>query len=71
MTPEQIVNLFTYHAPHGDQAERYERINKAAQAFALEVISCVPADSTERTLAIRDIQRARMMANAAIAIHED
>lgn len=63
----QVRNMFTYHRPEGDQQERYDRINEAAYEFA-----CVILDNTqscaEQTLAIRDVQRARMMANAGVAL---
>jgi hypothetical protein len=65
----QLRKMFTYHPPQNDQVERYQRIRDAALAFAGEILSCAP-ESAERTLAIRDVQRASMMANAAIAIHE-
>jgi hypothetical protein len=63
----QVRKMFTYHRPQGDQQERYDRINEAAYEFA-----CVILDNTkscaEQTLAIRDVQRARMMANAGVAL---
>lgn len=65
----QLQHMFTYHPPKADQVERYQRIRDAALAFAMEVLSCSP-ESAERTLAIRHIQHASMMSNAAIAIHE-
>lgn len=64
-----LDNLFTYHPPFGDQTERYVRVRAAAKAFAQTVVECTPS-SPEQTLAIRDIQRATMMANAAIALNE-
>ena len=62
-----LQDMFTYHPPMGDQAERYERINDAARAFAVAVQQNTK-ECAEQTLAIRDIQRARMMANAAVAL---
>ena len=32
-----IEELFTYHAPSGDQPERYKRIREAAKALAYEI----------------------------------
>lgn len=66
ITDEQLVNWFSYHIPIGNQSEFYERINKAALAFAREVLACTPA-SADQTAAIRHIRDARMTANGAIA----
>lgn len=64
-----VERTFTYHAPKGDQVERYQRIRDDAKRLALTIQECSPA-SAEQTLALRDIQRGVMMANAAIAINE-
>lgn len=64
-----IEQVFTYHAPKGTQQGRYERIRAEARAFAQTLLDCTPA-SAEQTLALRDLQRCVMMANAAIAINE-
>lgn len=62
-----VKKLFQYYRPQGDQQERYDRINAAALAFAT-VIQDNTEECAEQTLAIRDVQRARMMGNAAVAI---
>jgi len=64
-----IDNVFVYHAPFGDQPQRYVAIREKAKELALVIQSSTPA-SAEQTLALRDLQRAVMMANAAIAINE-
>lgn len=64
-----LDNVFTYHAPHGDQAQRYSLIRETAKGLAAVILANTPA-SPEQTLALRDVQRAVMMANAAIAINE-
>lgn len=64
-----LDEIFTHHTPFGDQAERYTKLREAAKAYAQLVMELTPP-SAEQTLAIRDIQRASMMANAAIAINE-
>lgn len=64
-----IEKTFTYHPPKGDQAERYIRIRDGAKAFAQIIADNSPA-SPEQTIALRDVQRATQMANAAIAINE-
>jgi hypothetical protein len=69
MLPSVIKNWFTYHAPKGDQAERYQRIREAAERFALVIDDNVP-DCADKTAAIRKIREATMTANAAIACEE-
>ena len=64
-----LDQIFSYHSPFGDQADRYAKLRAAAKAYAELVVELTPA-SAEQTLAIRDIQRASMMANAAISINE-
>jgi hypothetical protein len=62
-----VDEVFTYHAPTGDQPERYARINAAAKAFAVAVLENTPP-SPDQSDAIRKIREARMTANAAIAL---
>jgi len=64
-----LENLFTYHPPKNDQAERYEALRDAGRQFAETIVELTPG-SPEQTLAVRDVQRAVMMANAAIACNE-
>ena len=64
-----IDETFTYHKPFGDQAARYVEIREDAKRLAATIKRCSPA-SAEQTLALRDVQRAVMMANASIAINE-
>jgi len=68
-TEEQLENLFTYHAPKEDQAERYQDIRDTGR-FLAETIQKHAPDSAEKTLAIRKVQEAVMWANAAIACNE-
>ena len=64
-----LDEIFVYHVPFGDQAERYTKLREAAKAYAQTILDLTPS-SPEQTLAIRDVQRASMMANASIAINE-
>ena len=64
-----LDNLFTYHAPKGDQAGRYESIRDAARDFAQAIVNLSPA-SRERAFAIQHIESAVMWANAGIARNE-
>ena len=64
-----LKNRFTYHAPFGDQAERYENIRK--QIFDLSVFldgQC--PDSRELSLAITKLEEVSFWANASIARNE-
>lgn len=68
-TPTDLERLFTYHAPKGDQGERYEHIRLAAKLFAETIVDLSPP-SREQTHAINKIQEAVMWANAGIARNE-
>ena len=67
LTQNQLDEMFRYHAPHGDQVERYQKINDAAKAFAQAILDNCPG-SADTTHAIRVVRDARMWANAAIAL---
>lgn len=69
MTIQDLENFFTYHAPSGNQPERYERIRKAAKDFAEVVLASTP-QSADQTVAIRCIREAVFNANASIACNE-
>lgn len=62
-----LKNIFTYHAPKGDQSERYVKVREAALAFAETIEAHVP-DGADKTAAIRKVREAVMTANAAIAL---
>jgi len=64
--PDVIDEIFTYHAPVGDQPERYARIREAAKTLAREIDACCPAGA-DRTAAVRKVSEAVMTANASIA----
>ena len=68
-TLEDIENRFTYHPPHGDQAERYEEIRFQMRATA-EFIAARCPWGRELSLALTHLQEASMWANAAIACNE-
>lgn len=63
---DELTNRFTYHAPKGDQAERYATLRAAALEFARAVVRLCPAGS-RRSRALDKIDEAMMLANAAIA----
>jgi hypothetical protein len=64
-----MENVFTYHAPKGNQAERYEFLRGYAKQFAGAIVNNCP-ESAERTLALRKLEEATMWANASIARNE-
>ena len=66
----ELATRFTYHAPKGDQAERYQMIRNMGKAFATLISEKTPF-SREQTLAIGKIEEAVMWANAAIARREE
>lgn len=79
-----LDNLFSYHPPKGDQAQRYERLRSAARAFSEEILEGVPMPaltdptgeaSTRRDPALAALERIRKRvrdAHRAIddAVHE-
>lgn len=65
-TAAQIDRAFTYHAPKGDQAERYGAIREAARAFAMLLAELTPP-GREQAMALTSLEQAVMAANAAIA----
>lgn len=65
----ELVNWFTYHAPKGDQPQRYEAIRAAGLEFARALIANTPA-GPDQTVAIRKVREAVMVANASIACSE-
>ena len=63
---KQIGNMFTYHPPHGDQPERYEKLRLLGKQLAYSICRNAPA-TIERDEAIKKLSEAIMWANAAIA----
>jgi hypothetical protein len=64
-----IDQWFTYHAPKGDQQERYQNLREIAKELALLTHKYCPpcADTTD---AIRQLRKFVMAANLAIACNE-
>lgn len=61
---------FTYHAPTGNQPQRYEEIRNLALNFAAELTRLCP-ESRELSLAFTNLEQAVMWANSAIARREN
>lgn len=69
LTDEEVTrldNTFTYHAPSGDQTERYVVIRAAARCLAIIILE-ESKPSREQSLALTKIEEAVMHANAGIA----
>jgi len=65
-TPEQVADIFTYHAPIGDQPAKYDAIRSAARVFAWVMIENTPS-SLDQSAAMRLLRECVMTANSAIA----
>lgn len=66
MLYERITSDFSYHAPQGDQPERYVKIREKAKSLALLIADLCP-DRRERSLALTKLEECVMWANASIA----
>lgn len=69
MLDEELTTRFTYHAPKGDQALRYQRLRDYGRQLA-ELIDQDCPESREKSLALTKTEEAIMWANAAIARRE-
>lgn len=68
-TFEQLSQRFTYHAPKGDQASRYEIVRAAILGAAKIGVEQTPC-SREQTRALNALDEAMFLFNAAIARNE-
>ncbi len=66
---KKVINNFTYHAPHGIQADRYGNLREKAKTFAEYLLEECPP-SRELTLALTNLEQATFWANASIARNE-
>ena len=69
MDEKELINRFTYHAPHGDQAKRYTDLRDLAKEYAMIICEMTP-ESREQALALTHLEQAVFWANAAIARNE-
>jgi hypothetical protein len=68
MTEDQIVQLFTYHAPDEKKRQAHEQINEKMMELALFFHRLTPS-TAEETIAIRSMADTRMKMNQAVAMH--
>ena len=68
-SPQQMENRYSYHAPKGDQAERYQKIRDKILQTANLIVTYTPC-SPEQARALNALDEAMMLANAAIARNE-
>jgi len=59
--------VFAHHHATPEKLEHYERIHQAAKHFAQVLLEHVPA-SADRTVALRLLREASMMACAAVSL---
>lgn len=63
---QQIENNFSYHPPKEGQPEKYQSIRDKAKEFAYVINDLVP-NSTEKSIAMTNLEQAVFWANAGIA----
>lgn len=64
---DKIDEIFTYHAPVGDDPQKYEKIRSKAKELANVILENTP-ECADQTAAIRQLREAVMTANASIAL---
>jgi len=64
-----LDNIYTHHAPKGNQPEIYEALRSKAKELA-EMFQVHCPDSRERSLAMTNLEQAVFWANASIARNE-
>jgi len=69
MGKADLDSIFSYHAPHTTQPERYVALRAKARELA-QLITDLTPQSREQSVALTKVQEASMWANAAIAINE-
>lgn len=63
---ERLEDLFLYHPPKNDaERELHEIVNKASITYA-KALAGVITNPAELTTILREIQKVRMLANAAV-----
>lgn len=66
---KDLENRYVYHAPKGDQQERYILLRGTAKLLAKTIMECTPK-SRDQSIALTKLEECVMRANAAIAVNE-
>lgn len=69
MSKGELENRYSYHAPKGDQQERYVAIRAKCLELALLIADTTP-QSREQSVAFTSLDAVMFNANAAIARNE-
>lgn len=69
MEAAEIETRFTYHAPVGNQSERYTETRALAKQLAIWIVENTP-ESREQSLALTKLDEVVFWSNAAIARRE-
>lgn len=67
ITKENVGEVFTYHAPQGDQESRYHAIREQARMLAYAILSYTKTGPDQQA-ALRKLRECVMTANASIAL---
>lgn len=62
-----VDDVFTYHPPVGDDAQKYEAIRSSARRFAQTILENTPVCADQQA-ALRLLRESVMTANASIAL---
>jgi len=65
-TVDQLSHRYDYHAPKGDQADRYANVRHAIKQAAIACVGLTPC-CPEQTRALNALDEAMFLFNAAIA----
>jgi hypothetical protein len=67
---DNVMSMFTYHPPSGNQATRYNTLREEFRRLALKIIDLTPI-CADQTVAIRKLWETSMAVNATIACNEE
>lgn len=68
-TVDQLANRYRYHAPKGDQADRYNEVRALVLTLAERLVELTPC-SPEQSRMLNALDEVMFLANAAIARNE-
>lgn len=67
VTAKNVDDVFTYHAPTGDDPVTYEKLRSSAREFAKAILELTPSCADQQA-ALRLLREALMTANASVAL---